>query len=83
MTHEGRVHDLLHFIIERNEVVFSDYIVEELKRNIHLILSGPKRECALLNLETFLSHCSVITKDKYIHNLPAAKDLISLKDSPV
>jgi predicted nucleic acid-binding protein len=36
-----------------------------------------------MDLETFLSHCSIITKDKYIHNLPAAKELISLKDSPV
>lgn len=58
MTYEGRVHGLLHFIIERHEVVLSDYIVEELRRNIHLKLSGPKRECPLLNLETFLSLCT-------------------------
>ncbi len=83
MTYEGRVHDLLHLIIERHDVVLSDFIVEELKRNIQLKLSGPKREGALLDFEIFISHCSIITRDKYIHNLPAAIELISLKDSPV
>jgi predicted nucleic acid-binding protein len=83
MTHEGRVHDLLHLIIKRHEVVLSDYIVEELKRNIKLKLSGPKRENALLDLEIVVSLCCIITKEQYIHNLPAAKELISLKDSPV
>jgi len=83
MTHEGRVHDLLYLIIERHEVVLSDYIVEELKRNIQLKLSGPKRESALLDLEIVVSLCRIITIDQYIHNLPEAKELISLKDSPV
>lgn len=36
-----------------------------------------------MDLEIFISHCSIITKDRYIHNLPVAKELISLKDSPV
>lgn len=83
MANEGRVHELLHFIIERHEVILSDYILEEFKRNIELKLSGSKRESALQDLEIFLSHCSIITKDEYIHNLPEAKKLISLKDSPV
>lgn len=62
MVHEGRVHDLIHFIIEKHEVVLSDYIVKELERNIQMKLSGPIRENALMNLEIFVSLCSITAR---------------------
>lgn len=46
IAHEGRVHDILHLLIEKHNVILSDFIIEELKRNLQLKLSGTKkREC--------------------------------------
>ena len=57
IAHDGKVSKLLDVLIEEHTIVISDYIVEELKRNIIKNVSEEKKEEATNIIEDFVSNC--------------------------
>lgn len=83
LVYSGRVMNLLDILIEKHSIVLSDYIFEELKRNIKNKLSTKNTAKALKQLKNLISNCEIKKKNEYIHNLSKARKLISDKDAPI
>ena len=83
IAHPGKISGLLDLIIEKHSIVLSDYIIEELRRNLSEKLSGKKRVNALSRLNDFISYSIVKRKEEYLGNLSSAMNIISKKDAPV
>jgi predicted nucleic acid-binding protein len=83
LVYSGKVLNLLDILIEKHTIVLSDYIIEELKRNIRNKLSNKNKTKALKQLKNLISNCEIKKKNEYIHNLPKAMKLISGKDAPI
>ena len=83
IAHPGKISMLLDLIIEKHTIVLSDYIIEELRRNLSEKLTGKARSDALSLLDEFISYSVVKKKNEYVGNLPLAMKCISKKDAPV
>jgi len=83
IAHDGKVSKLLDVLIEEHTIVISDYIVEELKRNIIKNVSEEKKEEATNIIEDFVSNCQLIKKEDYLKYLKRAEGKISKKDAPI
>jgi len=83
IAHPGKVSMLIDLIIEKHTIVLSDYIIEELRRNLSQKLSKNGRNNGLSRLDEFISFSIVKNKEEYIGNLRSAIKLISKKDAPV
>ena len=75
--------NILDLLIEKYSIVITDYIIEELKRNLKSKLTGKHRIKALKQLNIFISNCEVKVKNDYIQNISEARKFISDKDSPI
>ena len=83
IAHSGKVAALIDIVIERHTIVMSDYIIEELSRNLSKKLREKVRKRALDRLELFVSNAIVRDRDDYIEHLREAMQLISKKDAPI
>lgn len=70
---------------EKHTLVLTDFILEELKRNLIQKYSKSEIESALQNLTGFLGTglLEMKTTNDYRHHLQRAEELISRKDSPI
>ena len=82
-AHDGKVSNVLDLLIEEHTIVVSDYIVEELKRNLRKNVSKEKEDEAVDLVEDFVSNCHLKKKDDYLKNLQRAEKKISKKDAPI
>jgi len=83
IAHDGKVSNVLDLLIEEHTIVVSDYIVEELKRNLRKNVSKEKEDEAVDLVEDFVSNCHLKKKDDYLKNLQRAEKKISKKDAPI
>jgi len=83
IVYTGREMNLLDMLIEKYHIVITDYIIEELKRNLTNKLSTKRKENALKQLNIFISNCIIKEKSEYIQNMPKALKKISAKDAPI
>lgn len=83
IAHDGKVSNVLDLLIEEHTIVVSDYIVEELKRNLIKNVSKEKEDEAVDLIEDFVSNCHLKKKDDYLKNLQIAEKMISKKDAPI
>ena len=82
-AHDGKVSNVLDLLIEEHTIVVSDYIIEELKRNLRKNVSKENKDEAVDLIEDFVSNCHVKKKDDYLKNLQRAEKKISKKDAPI
>ncbi len=82
-AHDGKVSNVLDLLIEEHTIVVSDYIIEELKRNLRKNVSKENEDEAVDLIEDFVSNCHVKKKDDYLKNLQRAEKKISKKDAPI
>jgi predicted nucleic acid-binding protein len=80
---DGKPLKILMTITEECILALSDYIVEELKRNIQNKLDPIHSEKILKELNILISGCEVKTSSEYQHYICEAIRMISRKDSPV
>lgn len=83
IAHDSKVSNIIELLIEEHTIVLSDYIVEELERNLRKNVSKEKEDKVIDLIEDFVSNCQVIKKDDYIKNLQRAEKMISKKDAPI
>lgn len=83
IAHDGKVSNVLDLLIEEHTIVVSDYIVEELKRNLRKNVSKEKEDEAVDLIENLVSNCHLKKKDDYLKNLQRAEKKISKKDAPI
>ena len=83
IAHDGKVSNVLDLLIEEHTIVVSDYIVEELKRNLRKNVSEGKEDEAVDLIENLVSNCHLKKKDDYLKNLQRAEKMISKKDAPI
>ena len=83
IAHDGKVSNSLDLLIEEHTIVVSDYIVEELKRNLRKNVSREREDEAVDLIEDLVSNCHVKKKDDYLKNLQRAEKKISKKDAPI
>lgn len=82
-VHSGKVSKILDILIEEYRIVLTDYIKEEINRNIEHKVSDKNKDKALKKFNEFASNCLLIKKESYLKNLPEARKIISKKDAPV
>ena len=75
--------NILDLLIEKYSIVITDYIIEELKRNLNNKLTGKQKIKALKQLNILISNCEVKVKNDYIQYISEAQKYISDKDSPI
>jgi len=83
LVHRKTIGKILDLLIEKHRIVLTDYIVEEMKRNINKKVSIGRKETILENWRTFVSLCEVKYKEEYLEFIGFAKELISGKDAPI
>ncbi|MFW6197140.1 MAG: type II toxin-antitoxin system VapC family toxin [Thermoplasmatota archaeon] len=83
IAHSGKVSSVIELLIEEHTIVVTDYIVEELKRNIRKNVSKEREEEAVDLIEDLVSNCHVKKKEDYLKNLQRAEEKISKKDAPI
>ena len=83
IVYTGEVKNLLELLIEKHTIVLTDYIIEELKRNLREKLSSRNRNKALRQLNFLISNCEIKKKNEYVHKLSSAQVIISDKDAPI
>jgi len=83
IVYTGKEMNLLDMLIEKHNIVITDYIIEELKRNFTNKLSKKRRDKALKQLNIFISNCIIKEKNEYIQNISKALKNISDKDAPI
>lgn len=81
LTHRGRTREVLDGIMAKHEVVLSDYIVEEVERNLTSQLPTPKP--VLEAFRRLLAEVEVVDRDRYGHLVPRATGIVERKDAPV
>ena len=83
IAYTGKEMNLLDMLIEKHNIVITDYIIEELKKNLTNKLPSKNKEKALKQLNIFISNCYIIYKSEYTHNISKARKMISDKDAPI
>jgi hypothetical protein len=83
LVYDGKPLGILMMIIEENILVLSDYIIEEVKRNIQNKLDPLLSKRILMELSIFVNGCEIKRSSEYEHLITEAKQMISRKDSPI
>lgn len=81
LLHDGRVAELLDELLAAHHVVVTDYVLEEVRRNLDEALDPAHDVDAYL--APFVKAVHVLEADEYRPNLPRVPAHVSDKDAPV
>jgi predicted nucleic acid-binding protein len=83
LVFDGKPLKTLMMIAEENTLVLSDYVIEEVKRNIKNKLAPVHYKAMLGEFQILVDGCEVKSSIEYGHLIKEAIKLISGKDSPI